>query len=255
MLNRFLEWIWNLCIARPSEDILGHVDDISTAYHHILYHPVIGIMYAQVFIEFLMIPVGHIFGRWSSPSWYMLPGELHAHMASVTDFGSATARLADQVKVPPPLTEKEHSRLAKAQADSIHQGDHHLQQLFHNSSFIDDNALAGWVDCICQALRQSVLSAYVIFGFPDEDRWPPPFNDDKWEDLANYVFKYLGYLIDTRKMVMIWPLEKHRQLASWLDDHWLASGIHSFSPLEASRLIRLLRHGGIVSPLGIYLSL
>ena len=52
-------------------------------------------MYAQVFMEFLMIPVGHIFGGWSSPSWYMLPGELHAHMASVADFSSATARLAD----------------------------------------------------------------------------------------------------------------------------------------------------------------
>ena len=212
-------------------------------------------MYAQVFMEFLMIPVGHIFGGWSSPSWYMLPGELRAHMASVADFGSATARLADRVKVPPPLTEKERSRLAKAQADSIHHGDHHLQQLFHNSSFVDDNALAGWVDRIHQALRQSVLSAYIIFGFPDEDRWPPPFNDEKWEDLANYIFKYLGYLIDTRKMVMIWPLEKRRQLASWLDDHWLASRVRSFSPLEASRLIGLLHHGGIVSPLGIYLSL
>ena len=206
-------------------------------------------------MEFLMIPVGHIFSGWSSPSWYMLPRELHAHMASVTDFGSATARLADRVKVPPPLTEKECSRLAKAQADSIHRGDHHLQQLFHNSSFIDDNALAGWVDCIHQVLRQSVLSAYVMFGFPDEDQWPPPFNDDKWEDLANFLFKYLGYLIDTRKMIMIWPLKKRYQLASWLDDHWLASGIHSFSPLEVLRLIGLLHHGGIVSPLRIYLSL
>ena len=94
-----------------------------------------------------------------------------------------------------------------------------------------------------------------MFGFPDEDQWPPPFNDDKWEDLTNFLFKYLGYLIDTRKMIMIWPLEKRHQLACWLDEHWLAPGIHSFSPLEASRLIGLLHHGGIISPLGIYLSL
>ena len=176
-------------------------------------------------------------------------------MASVADFGSATARLADRVKVPPPLTEKECSRLAKAQADSIHHRDCHLQQLFHNSSFVDDNALAGWVDRIHQVLRQSVLSTYIIFGFPDEDQWPPPFNDEKWEDLTNYVFKYLGYLIDTWKMVMIWLLEKCHQLASCLDNHWLASRVHSFSPLEASRLIRLLHHRGIISPLGIFLSL
>ena len=52
-------------------------------------------MYAQVFMEFLMIPVRHIFRGCSSPSWYMLPGELHAHMALVADFGSATAKLTD----------------------------------------------------------------------------------------------------------------------------------------------------------------
>ena len=82
-------------IAHPSKEILGHVDDISAAYHRILYHPAIGIMYAQVFMEFLMIPVGHIFSGWSSPSWYMLPRELRTHMALVADFSSATARLAD----------------------------------------------------------------------------------------------------------------------------------------------------------------
>ena len=60
-LTQFLEWIWNLQIAQPLEEILGHIDDISTAYHCILYHPAIGIMYAQVFMEFLMIPVRHIF--------------------------------------------------------------------------------------------------------------------------------------------------------------------------------------------------
>jgi hypothetical protein len=176
-------------------------------------------------------------------------------MASLADFDSAIARLADQVKIPPPLTEKECSRLAKAQANRIHQGDHHLQQLFHNSSFVDDNALAGWVDHICQALHQSILSAYIMFSFPDEDQRPPPFNDNKWKDLANFLFKYLGYLIDTRRMIMIWPLEKHCQLACWLDKHWLAPGICSFSPLEALRFIRLLHHSGIICPLGIYLSL
>ena len=34
------------------------------------------------------------------------PRELRTHMALVADFGSATARLADWVKVPPPLTER-----------------------------------------------------------------------------------------------------------------------------------------------------
>ena len=82
-------------------------------------------MYAQVFEEFLMIPVGLIFGRKSSPSNYMQPGEQHTHLATVSDFGLATTDLAEKVTLPPALTLKERHQLTQAMADEIHDGKMH----------------------------------------------------------------------------------------------------------------------------------
>lgn len=254
-LQRLLEWIWNLRIAAPGRDILGHINDISAAYHRILYHPMVGVVFAQVFMEFLMVPCGAIFGGKDSSSFYMLPGELRARLASVGNFGTATTSLADNIKIPPPLTLKEQSKLAQATPDAIHQGDRHLHMPFLQASFVDDTATAAWAENIRQAINQSVLAAFVIFGFPAENRRPPPLNEAKWEWCAEYIFKYIGYLIDTRRMLLIWPLEKRQQLAEWLSKHWLDPKIRFFSPLEASRLLGLLRHGAAICPLGIYLSL
>jgi hypothetical protein len=159
----------------PSEEILGHVEDISAAYHWILYHPLIAIMYAQVFEEFLMIPVGLIFGGQSSPSDYMQPGEQHAHLATVSDFRLITTDLAKKVTLPTVLTLQERHQLTQAMTD-IHDGKMHEQQSFFNASFVDDNTTAAWADKIKQALQQSMLSAYIMFRFPAEDRHPPVFD-------------------------------------------------------------------------------
>jgi hypothetical protein len=67
------------------------------------------------------------------------------------------------------LTSKEASQLARAQPDNIHCRDHHLYQKFLNASFVDNNVTAGWVNTIQQSITQSVLSAYITFGFPSED--------------------------------------------------------------------------------------
>ena len=254
-LDRFLILMWNLRIAGPRKDILQHVDDVSAAYHRQLYHPSAGIVFAQVFMEFLMIPCGLIFGGRSSPSWCMQSGEVRARLAAVGDFSSASSELAENIRIPPPLTLKEQSQLAQAAPDAIHKGDRHLQTPYIQSSFVDDNVTAAWAENIRKAINQSVLGAHVMFGFPEEDRRPPPLNDKKWEWLASFIVQYLGYIIDTRRMLLLWPLAKRQQLAKWLDDYWLNDAVKTFSPLEASRLLGLLRHSSPVCPLGIYLSL
>jgi hypothetical protein len=254
-LTRLLIWIWNLRIARPSADILGHVDDISAAYHRILYHPMMGITFAQVFQEFLMIPCGLIFGSKSSPSWYMLPAELRSHLASVADFGDLETQLAREIQLPPPLTPKEQARLARADADSLNQGNLHLQAPFCHPSFVDDTATAAWTEFIRKAVNQSALGAYVMFGFPGTDRRPPPLNPSKWENLVAAIFKYLGFLIDTRNMIVIWPLEKRQQLRQWLDETWLNPDVTTVTPKEAGQLLGLIRHGAPICPLGVYLSM
>jgi hypothetical protein len=254
-LIRLLIWIWNLRIAQPYEDILAHIDDISAAYHRILYHPMMGITFAQVFQEFLVIPCGLIFGSKSSPSWYMLPAEVRSHLASAGDFGDFSSALADELELPPTLTPTEKRQLAQATADSLHQGTMHLELPHRHPSFVDDTATANWGDRIIEAVTRSILSAYVIFGFPEENRRPPPLNPEKWERVVSAFFKYLGFFIDTRRMMVIWPVEKRTQLKHWLEIIWLNPEVHTATPKEAAQLLGLIRHGALVCPLGVYLSL
>ena len=83
-LMRHLTWIWRLRLAHPWDDILQFVDDIHSAFHRVLYHPDAGILFASVFMEFLIIPIGTIFGARNSPSFFCLLSELRAHVASNT---------------------------------------------------------------------------------------------------------------------------------------------------------------------------
>ncbi len=80
---RTITWIWRLCLTFPWEDILQYVDDIQAAlFHGILYHPDAGIIFASVFCEFLIIPIGTIFGAGNSPSFFTLLSKLRAHVSS-----------------------------------------------------------------------------------------------------------------------------------------------------------------------------
>jgi hypothetical protein len=54
---RYLIWLWNLRISYPQEDILQMTDDISAAFHRVLYHPDIGPAFATVWKSHLIIPV------------------------------------------------------------------------------------------------------------------------------------------------------------------------------------------------------
>jgi hypothetical protein len=49
-----------------------------------------------------------------------------------------------------------------------------------------------------RALHQSVVAAYELYGFPEEDCRQLCLNTDKWEDFVLHIMRYLGFLIDTR---------------------------------------------------------
>jgi hypothetical protein len=54
----------------------------------------------------------------------------------------------------------------------------------HHVTFVDDNTLAAERNTIMGIMNASVLSAYFLYGFPGDDRSPPPLADDKYEPLA-----------------------------------------------------------------------
>ena len=64
---RYLIWLWNLRISYPFEDIIQMTDDISAAFHRVLYHPDIAVAFSTVWLCWLVVAVGMIFGARISP--------------------------------------------------------------------------------------------------------------------------------------------------------------------------------------------
>ena len=71
-LTRFLIMIWSMRLARPLIDILLHCDDLEAAFRRVLCHPDMAVVFAYIFLDFLIIPVGQVFGSRSAPSYFSL---------------------------------------------------------------------------------------------------------------------------------------------------------------------------------------
>lgn len=259
-LHRHLTHIWNLRITHPTEDILQFVDDIQAAFHRILYHPDGMKLFASVFCEFLIFPVGTIFGARNSPSFFCLLSESRAHIASTAIFRSNDdpdhlTELAQRVRLVPDLTDRERRALVPAVVDARHSGvPSSLSTRYHNSTFVDDNGIVALRCRIRGAIDNSVRAAYAVFGLPGADRRAPCLSTDKWMEVASYAMLYLGFFVDTRRMIMAWPVDKRLQLAGLIDD-LVARRPCLVSPRESSSLLGLIRNAAPVAPLGVYLSL
>jgi hypothetical protein len=256
-----LTWIWRLGLTWASEDIIQYVNDIQVAFHRILYHPDAGIIFASVFCEFLIIPIGTIFGAQNSPSFFTLLSELQAHVASYTayyndDSVANLTAITQRVRFSLPLTAHECSHMVQAILDAFHQGIPESQwgHYYHNSTFVDDNGIADIRDRIYGAIDNSTRTAYAIFGHPNDDCCAPCLSKEKTVEFALYLMQYLGFLINTRSMIMAWPVDKRKQLAQLVDDI-LANASRRITPKPSSSLLGLVWNGTVVAPLVVYLSL
>jgi len=90
-----LTWIYNLHIEHPTKDVLLLPDNISSAFHQLFYNPCMMPVFTLVFDMHLCILAGTIFGSCSSPTFYMLPGELHTWLAGALNFQDAQSHLVD----------------------------------------------------------------------------------------------------------------------------------------------------------------
>jgi len=260
-LLTLLSWIWNLRIDHPFEDILIAANDISAAFHRILYNSAMAICFAVVFDRYLAVPVGNVFGAKNSASLYMTKGELRSWLARVANFDDATTTLGKSIELPPPPTPAEADSISQAVRDDMNPGSHALRQgplqLGPQPSFVDDTGAADVREKIMQAIENSILSAYVMFGFPAEDPRRPAINATKFDKQVTHILKFLGFIINTRDMTVEWPQDKRERLAKLLDEHFLqpSSQRPPLTPKIVSQILGLVRNGATASPYGVYLSL
>jgi hypothetical protein len=122
---------------------------------------------------------------------------------------------------------------------------------------VDDTINAQIAGKIRRAITDSVLSAYVTFGF-DIENAQPCINGTKWEPKASYEIKFLGYISDTRAMTITWPLVKQEQLKTLLERTLLLPNLTyatTTSPQQFANILGLVRNGCFCSSLGNALTL
>jgi hypothetical protein len=251
-LMRFLVDIWRLRLTYPSEDILLHADDIKSAFRRILYSPEMAPLFAYVFKSYLIIPVGQVFGSRSAPSFFSLASDIRADLATtgalVENYPLQT--LASEITLPePPAPTDLVPAILDAENQPFTVGE---RGIYRNATFVDDNGICAIRDRMIPALHQSLVSAYILFGWPTEDRRSSCIAPEKWDTTASFTVLYLGYLINSRTMRITWPLYKREALhASIL---LALKNPQRVPPKVAASILGKVRAAGLIAPWGPYIS-
>ena len=244
---------WNTRIARPNDEILGYIDDITKAFKRIRYHPQFVALFAWVFSDVLILPVGTIFGGRASPGWFMVCSEVRAFvsMMALQLRDIPTCNLANQVQLPPPPSSLDI--LAPAEADSLNPGlsEEELSSPVLNT-FVDDSLSLGTREQIMATINASFLSAFILFGFPTAFR-PSVISETKFERFAHFHLEELGVLFNYRDMTAAITVAKRADLQASLLSLWADDTPKTWQVGQS--LCGTLRSFGQVIPLGIFFSL
>lgn len=247
--------MWNMRIAHPRADLLQHTDDIDSAFRRMLYHPDLAVVFAYVFQELLLVPVGNIFGSRNAPAWFTTPAEIRAHMANRLQYEEDRYELARSLRLPDEPDEATVASFVQAAADEKNPGRVSTRENpGHHVMFVDDNICVAIREFTPRAVAGAVGSAYDCFGDLSENaRRGSVLSDKKFDPTASHRVVFVGCIVDTRKMRVSWPEEKRARALAMIDD-WLGKRT-SCSPAEVSQLLGLLRHGIAISPAGNFLSI
>ena len=257
--TRMLVHIYKLRANWPLEEILMHIDDIEAAFRRAIYHPDLAAVFASVFMEFLVIPIGMIFGSRSSPSYFCVLSELRSHVASVAKLDDIPVPEEWQVSLPPDLTPSERAQLTQVAPDPKYKQptskptDGPLVQ----AAFVDDNGKAELRRRILEAVRNSVAAAFLVFGFPGNDWRGACFAIDKWLSEAFHEVVYLGFVINSRSMTVSWPIEKRQNLTQVIRDVLPSSpkDRRKRRPIDFARILGHTRNPAAIAPSLAYISL
>jgi hypothetical protein len=247
--QRHLVRLWRMRMARPEDDILQHCGDIDSAFRRILYHPDLG--------PFVIIPVGMVFGARNAPSYFSLTSDIRANVATSRDLHSdrPLATLAAAAVVAPlPVNWSPAKALAPAKHDVHHSPLTLLEQSTDgHSTFVDDNGVAAYRSDIWRALHQSIKSAYMLYGYPENDRRNSCITDGKWEVYVSHIMEYLGFIINSRDLTVTWPLSKRLALRAEILAI-LARERGASTPKEFAPVLGKLRSASHIAPWGHYIT-
>ena len=252
-LQRLWTRIYNLRVRHPDEDICIYKDDLVSAFRRLRYHPDVAAAYAFVLGDFLIIPIGMVFGSRDAPSFFCLVSELRSlasRSMSRLPVTRPSSSMIDQVTFAEPAPPDPKS-LTQAPSDRINQGISG-KTLGHQPTFVDDTLMAEIRALIRSAAENSVLSASIFVGHPDLVE--EPVSLEKFERFFTHINETLGFTTDSRSLTASYPEDKREALLRLLQSSdWTPK-----TPIKVRVLARILgkiRHLAQILPLGNHISI
>ena len=163
-----------------------------------------------MFEEFLIIPVGQVFGSRSAPSYYCLVADIREALTSARAIESHST--FDDLVFNCSFEVQRSTPLAGVPPDSHYPplSSVELQRRFYNASYVDDQAVLAYTYDMPAALNSSIKAADEVFG--KGDRLGQCLQAKKWVLEVSEQFMFLGFLIDSHAMTVSWPLFKRQHL-------------------------------------------
>jgi hypothetical protein len=242
--NKFLTAIHNLRITFPNIEIYLFDDDVASAFRQLKYHP--NVLSAKGFIidKYLFLPTGLTFGDASSPPSF--EPLARARMALSTELSKgdqpvpAFSEYLDKVKftAPPPPD----FPFARARADLYNPGvplppRGTMPSVVYNMHVDDNLYAAAGKEHMQWAMRCSIAGLQGILGDnePALRACQPDLEKFLAQDVS-YCRRQLGYVINTRSMMVTIPEDKRCDFLQLLQSKWGPQRV-SFLLSEAAELL------------------
>ena len=256
--SSYLNWVWNLRLTFPQQAIYQYFDDVKNAFRHIYLHPdVVGAHGSRTETGTLLLPTRAVFGQCASPPSYMIPANSRAGIAQVVQSPDGEPLRDPPYEFEASLPWKilpDHMKFVQAEGDTLNMGimkDDGTLELTPHHPFVDDTCLADTRERLPGAIHASLQALFMTFGYPRADRVAALSVEKFQEVVCSERQIQLGVFIDTRNMTVALPHEKYRRIYSLLTDRWHKKR-KRFRPLDAARLLGLLRHACVVAWWGKY---
>jgi hypothetical protein len=242
----FMQWIWNLRISYPDQELYLADDDVSGAFRWLKYHPNLVAMHTSMQAGFAVFNSGGTFGDNTTPPGWDPLAKLRRDLARWLWLHSPTvvedaAPYLPPLRFSPPPTASEVATFVPAFRDSLNSGvfDANGNRLPPPCPHhVDDKPDADIMDLLPRAVSCGTMSLYHTLGFPEPvPRVPNPLSLEKLNALYTWERRIVGRLWNTRRMTVGMLPHKRVELLARFSD-WLSK--QSFNLRELAELLGVL---------------
>ena len=175
----YINMLYRMRQSEPDVPILQHADDIDSAFRQIIYNPELAAAFAYVFNQYVIIPVGQVFGSRSAPSFYCLLADVR--QALIATLPVKPPEQLNALVIQCNIILNDSLPLVHVSPDSHHPPLNEDDKATpYGKSFVDDTAIAAYLQRMRQHLNNSVTSAFCVFGAEGTNRQGDCLRETKW---------------------------------------------------------------------------